>query len=291
MKLFSKLFGNRQSGMRLQSIIEQAYMQPMLITPEGFAAVHQMIQSKLAGEPIPDFKSRSDDGTEYDLFGDPLPVMEVDNKIAYIPIIGPISYSISRVERVIGVCDLADVKRNVKLAKDDDQIEGMVLDVSSYGGFSTHVEETAAVIAEAARIKPVLAFTDTIAASAAYYLIGSTEIYATPSARVGGIGTYMALLDSSKLYERVGLKVDLFVGHNAKYKGMGTEGKSLSVDQKALLQSTVDNMTTQFKGFVKQHRPQVVEEAMMGQTLSGKQAVEMGLVDQLIGDIEELILQ
>jgi signal peptide peptidase SppA len=292
MNLFKKLFGSRKSGMRLSHIIEQVYLKPMLITPDGFSAIDKVIQSKLANEPTQDFKPRSEDGTEFDIFGDPLPVMEIDNKIAYIPIVGPISYKVSGIERVCGICDVGELKRNVKMATEDDMIDGIILDVSTPGGSTLHVAETAAVIAECAKKKPILAFTDSMAASAGYYLIaGATEIYATPSSDVGSIGCYMALLDYSKMYEQAGVKVDLFVGQNAKYKAMGFPGLPLTQDQKDLLQSEVDAITTQFKAFVKQYRPQVAEEAMNGQTIFGKEKVDMGLVDYLVGDIDELIIQ
>jgi len=266
-------------------------MRPMLITPEGFASIDKVIQSKLGNEFVSDFKPKAEDETDMDIFGDPLPVMEIVDKIAVIPIIGPIGYKVSGIEKVCGICDVGEVKRNVKMATEDDMIEGIILDVSTPGGSILHVAETAEVIAECAKKKPILAFTDSMAASAGYYLLaGATEIYATPSADVGSIGCYMALLDYSRMYEQAGVKVDLFVGEKAKYKAMGLPGLPLSQDQRELLQAEVDSITKQFKSFVKQYRPQVAEEAMQGQTIFGKEKVDMGLVDYLVNDIDELII-
>lgn len=289
MNLFKKLFGARKTGFRLQHVIEQVYLKPMLITQEGFASIDKVIQSKLANDVSRTFKAETDID---DLLFEAMPVMEVVDKVAFVPIVGPIGYKVSGLEKVCGICDVGEVKRNVQLACDDDQVEAIVLDVSSPGGSVTHVPEVSQFIAECAKKKPVLAFTDDLAASAAYYLIaGATEIYATPSSDVGSIGAYMAILTYDRMYKEAGVDVNLFVGEKAKYKAMGFPGLPLTEDHKALLQSEVDAITKEFKSFVKQCRPQVVDAAMEGQTITGKDKLAMGLVDSLVNDMADIIVQ
>jgi signal peptide peptidase SppA len=289
MNIFTKLFGARKTGFRLQHVIEQVYLRPLLITPEGFASVDKVIQSKLANDVTSTFKAATDID---DLLFEPMPVMEVVDKVAFVPIIGPIGYKVSSIEKVCGICDVGDVKRSVQLALEDELVEAIVLDVSSPGGSVTHVPEVSEYIANAAQIKPVLAFTDDLCASAAYYLIaGATEIYATPSSEVGSIGCYMALLTYDKLYREAGIDVNLFVGDKARYKALGFPGMPLTEDHKALLQSEVDAITRDFKSFVKKYRPQVLDDAMEGQCIMGKDKLTMGLVDSLVSGIDEIIVQ
>jgi capsid assembly protease len=293
MKLLDRIFGNRKTGMRLSHVIAEL-ARPMLITSAGWKSIADVVESKLANDFVRDFKAF--DG-ETDFFGEPLPVMEVVNKVAHVPIAGPIAFKCNQIERMCGICDVGQLKRDIRVAREDSQVEAILIDVSTPGGSSMHVPETAAYIAETAKVKPVLAFTDDICASAGYYLIaGATEIYATPTAEVGSIGCYSAIIDYSEMYKRSGVKVELFASQ--KYKGMGFPGIPLSDEQRALIEQEVSIIDNEFRSFVKKHRPNIDENAMLGQTIGmgdyplfdGKNKVSIGLVDYLVNDIDELII-
>jgi signal peptide peptidase SppA len=216
--------------------------------------------------------------------------MEVDQemKLATIPIIGLVGHRIGMLEKTCGVVDVRDIRNNVKAALDNPLVETIVFDVNSPGGTVTGVPELASYIAEAAKKKKCVAFTDTLMASAAYYLMaGVDEIIATPSADIGSVGVYQALLDVSQLYEDMGVKVELF--KDGEYKAMGIEGIPLTDKQRELLQSEVNKISVMFKGFVKQYR-KVSDETLQGQTFMGFDAAKNGLVDGIINDSDELFV-
>lgn len=68
-------------------------------------------------------------------------------------------------------------------------ISAVVLDMDSPGGAAYGVAAAAGAVAATARIKPVYAFVDPLAASAAYHIASqATEIVLSPGAAVGSIG-------------------------------------------------------------------------------------------------------
>jgi signal peptide peptidase SppA len=173
-------------------------------------------------------------------------------------------------------------------AAGDDRAEAIVLHMDTPGGTVTGTPETSAQIAYISEhIKPVVAFTDGGANSAGYYLAAPCwQIVASHSARVGSIGVYMALLDSSVAYEINGYKQELFA--SGKYKGMGLPGLPLTDAQKDHLQREVDALYADFRDVVRAGRPDVADESMQGQTFRAIEALDAGLID-VIGGLETAI--
>ncbi len=145
-----------------------------------------------------------------------------------------------------GGCDLADVDKALAIAANDDDIELVVLNVNSPGGSVLGVPETAARVQQLTQIKQVNAFVDGMACSAAYYIASQADqIDAAPSAILGSIGVYCAVLDQSKALEMKGYNVQLIKA--GKYKAAGAFGP-LSDDDKAMMQARVDSLHADFRG-------------------------------------------
>lgn len=104
----------------------------------------------------------------------------------------------------------------------------LALHFNSPGGTVTGVAETAdAIRAFAVGVAPVHAYTDTMCASAAYWLACAADSFAAAqSAVIGSIGVYCALVDSSQYYEKAGIMVRLI--SSGVFKGQGTWGVPLS---------------------------------------------------------------
>lgn len=207
--------------------------------------------------------------------------LRMDGNVAVIPINGVIGKHVGSLERMSGATDVDDITGQVQKAIADEAVAGILLDVNSPGGSVSGVPEASDIIAEAAKMKPVVAYTDQLMASAAMWLAaGAGAIYASKSAHVGSIGVYMAFLDSSRAYELAGLKMELIKA--GTFKGMGMAGTSLSDDERALLQSEVDKVYCWFTDHVTEYR-NVPSSAMQGQTFYGSDAVGVGLIDRVGG--------
>jgi ClpP class serine protease len=73
-----------------------------------------------------------------------------------------------------------------------------------------------------------------------------------------------------------------------KYKLMGAYWKPLSREEEAILQGEVDKIHEQFKDAINLRR-EIPEEYMQGQTFDGPEALEAGLIDGLVEDLQELV--
>jgi signal peptide peptidase SppA len=168
----------------------------------------------------------------------------------------------------------------------DPRVKTIIFAVDSPGGTSVGVPELANRIR--ASKKQTIAFTDSEACSAAYWLASQCEqVYATPSASVGSIGCYIAYLDESQAYADEGLKVDVI--KSGKFKGAGIPGTSLDANQKAMLQEEVSEIHEEFKAAVKAVRTFASDESLEAKIYSGKKAAENGLITGIVNGFDELM--
>jgi signal peptide peptidase SppA len=178
------------------------------------------------------------------------------------------------------------ISRAVTQAANDPDVKRIVLQVDSPGGQVTGLPETADLIQQAARIKPVDAMVEGMSASAAYYLASQArDIVLTPSGEVGSVGVRMMHTDISKLMENWGITVTEL--HAGEYKTEWSPFKPLSDDAKENMQSRLDDLHSQFIGAVAAGRgPRATDEITSqrfgeGRMFSAKEAQRLGLVDKM----------
>lgn len=256
---------------------------PLLIQPEqANAYLERTSQVELPlGAKLSDFTDML-----ASMFGAPA-VMEVYPPYAIIPVKGVISKNVSELDALCGACDIENIEEMLEEAERDESVKTVILVIDSPGGTSVGVPELANRIKSFS--KEVIAFTDSEACSAAYWL-GSQAgagFYATPSASVGSIGCYIAYPDCSKAYEMEGVKMEVI--KSGALKGAGIPGTSLDEGQREMLQGEVNEIHEQFKMAVKSVREFVDDASMQGQIFSGTKAAEVGLVTGLVNGWDELM--
>jgi len=208
-----------------------------------------------------------------------------DGQIAIVPVVGMLARKPDVFELLSGVEDTSVLHDLFNSVAHNAGIQAIVLDIDSPGGFVTGGPEFADAVRQATKTKPVVAFTSGSMASLAYY-IGSqaNAVIATRSAQVGCIGTFMTHIDYSRMYEAIGIKVDVIKNKEGDFKAAGVFGTALSPAQSEDLQKSVQRSFEDFRTAVTTARPQVQEGAMRGQTFEGKAAKDAGLIDS-IGDL------
>lgn len=211
------------------------------------------------------------------------PLVEVDRGLATVRIQGTLLREASEAERrafsAYGVdyTETAAVAKALKNLEATPGVSVVLLDIDSPGGTVNGTPELASAVRSLARHCHVYAYSPGLCCSAAYWVASQCDgLYAAPSARVGSIGVLLPVTDSSEAYSKSGIKVEMFTA--GRYKGTGMRGTSLTEDQRALLQEQVNTTWAEFKAAVN-FRRSVPEEAMEGQTFSGRQGVNFGLVD------------
>jgi len=120
--------------------------------------------------------------------------------------------------------------------------------------------------------------------SAAYWLAAECDrVYATGSALVGSIGTYLTVLDMSAMFEEMGLKTVLV--SSGGVKGQGSPGVPVSPEYVESLRALVMAVNARFLAAVGRGRrlnAAQVEALATGQCWTAQQAMELGLVDEVV---------
>lgn len=247
-------------------IKEQLINSPWLITQEGYLTLQDIIEN-------------CDEGGLFDNEVDM--ARDVRGDIAIVPIHGTMMRGVSPVlAKMFGLTDTAVLRNTIEELTENDNVRGILLDVDSPGGSASGIEEASEAVYRANEKKPVYAHVEGLMASAAYW-VGSQArtIVASNSSKIGSIGVYLPIVDSSENYKAQGIHVELIKNKEATYKGAGFEGTSLSNEQKEYMQDMVQDIFSDFKSGVLRSRPKIKDESMQGQVFLGKRAKEKGLVD------------
>lgn len=173
--------------------------------------------------------------------------------------------------------DPVDVDQMIEEIAETPEGSTVVLWFRSPGGVISGIPEAAGQLRQLGKTRRLIAFTDDLCCSAAYWLAAQcSEIHATPTADLGSIGVYIALYDYTEYLSKLGVSLDLFKA--GSMKAMGLEGNPLSDEEAALLQSQVDESYRAFTADVTRNR-MIAEETMQGQSFRGKTAMQANLVD------------
>jgi protease-4 len=197
----------------------------------------------------------------------------------------------------VGVLEVNGVIRDVSVRRwlkqlrsfrEDENVRAVVLRVNSPGGAVAPSQELYEAIA--AMKKPVVASMGSVAASGGYYIsLGAQKIFANPGTITGSIGVIMEFANLEKLYEWA--KVQRFSIKTGKFKDAGADYRTMSTEERKLLQEMVDSTLLDFRAAVSSRRKldsQKTIEVSDGRVFTGSQAMKAGLVDEL-GTLEEAV--
>lgn len=170
-------------------------------------------------------------------------------------------------------------------------IRAIVLRIESPGGGVSASQE---IYNEIKRIrnagKPIYASMGSIAASGGYYIaVPCDKIFANPGTATGSIGVIMEIPNVEKLLKKVGIY--FMVIKSEEHKDIGSPFREMSKKEEELLKGVIDDIYQQFIDAIVQNRGLEKEEVLKiadGRILTGRQAVEVGLVDEL-GDLQDAI--
>ena len=245
--------------------------QPWLITPEAHAAIVAAAQTFFNAPKSP-FDTDDDDEEE----NEP-DLLCVENGVGIIPIKGPMIRNPDLVSQILfGATDIEDIMEAVNAAAVRPDVQAVFLDIDSPGGSVSGTPELAQAVADLSKSKYVYAFSGGLMCSAAYWVASQCDaIYVSSSARVGSIGVILPVVDSTEAYQQAGLRVEVFAA--GKFKSIGTPGVALSDDQRAWLQSYVEEIAGDFKTAVLARGRSIPPEAMEGQTFSARQAMRFNI--------------
>jgi signal peptide peptidase SppA len=122
------------------------------------------------------------------------------------------------------------IRRQMNAALDDEDVQQIVFDVNSPGGEASGCFELAREIIASRRVKPSLAFVDSLAASGGMAIAGSaTKMYGIPSGRVGSIGVYRQHVSVKGALDQQGIEITFASAVDHKLDGSPYEKLPASV--------------------------------------------------------------
>ena len=168
----------------------------------------------------------------------------------------------------------------------DDANKGIFLAIDSPGGSVYDSDKIYQALMEYKEItgRPIKAGCFSMMASGAYYIAAAADyITAERTADVGSIGVYIEMMDVSELAQKLGVKVDYI--RSSENKAMGNMYNPLTEEQRAILQSTVDECYERFLDIVQDARGinrNQLRKIADGRTYTATQALNNGLIDEII---------
>jgi len=172
-------------------------------------------------------------------------------------------------------------------------VAAIILRINSPGGAVGPTQEIYQEILKQRREgMVVVASMGSVAASGGYYIaVAADRIVANPGTITGSIGVIMAFPNVKKLMDKLGVSAE--VVKSGKFKDTGSPLKELSQEERKYLQGVIDDVYQQFLEAVARGRNKdrnELKKIANGRIFSGRQAMKLGLVDQL-GNLDDAIDQ
>ena len=178
------------------------------------------------------------------------------------------------------------IRKALDEAAEDDAVKAVVFRVNSPGGSAVASEVILNASMRVAAKKPLIVSMGDVAASGGYYVAcGTDTIFAEESTITGSIGVVVGKFGTSAMWDKLGISfTPIQYGKNA---AMLSTANIFSDSERAAMRSYMDEVYEVFKGHVTKARGMLlkkpIDELAGGRVYTGKQALELGLVDRIGG--------
>ncbi len=193
------------------------------------------------------------------------------------------------IEGIIG--DSGELVEQINEFADDRRIKAVVLRIDSPGGGVAPSQEIYQAVRELKKKKKVVASMGSVAASGGYLIaVAADRVVANPGSITGSISTVMHYANVEELLKKVGVRSS--VVKSGKFKDIGSPTREMTAEEKSLIQAIVDDIYDQFVRTIAENRKlplQRIFELADGRIFSGRQAKDLGLVDEL-GGLQDAVL-
>ncbi|MDX2265439.1 MAG: S49 family peptidase [Hyphomicrobiales bacterium] len=260
---------------------------PLLIHPQKLETIAAVLGARIG---LDDFEAVTPEASRFRGATANGGMYRRDGSTAFIPVIGSLVNRGAYVGAVSGLTSYEGLEAQLDAAMSDPNVARIVLDINSPGGEAMGMYRFARKVRAAREQKPVIAYVNDMAASAAYGIASqATEIVASESSIIGSIGVVMMHVDRSAEMAKAGRKhTFIFAG---AHKVDGHPYAELPESVRADLQAEVDQFYASFVALVAEGRPKLSVKAIRAteaRTYVGADAVTAALADR-IGDLDAIL--
>ncbi len=177
-----------------------------------------------------------------------------------------------------------EIQKALDEAAADDSIKAVVLRIDSPGGSVTASEIILDATRQVKAKKPFVVSMGDVAGSGGYYVACAADtIFADPSTLTGSIGVLAGKLATTEMWKKVGITFKEYKrGQNA---GLFSTDNVFTDSERARMRLLMDEAYATFKNHVTENRgnrlKKPIEDLAGGRVYTGKQALDLGLVDRL----------
>lgn len=259
-------------------IAQKLYNEPWLITKEKHESLAALFEAHIRGDKTL-FDSEDDDQE------DGSAIVRQVGQTLIIPVHGVLGKHLSQLEMLCGGCSVDAIGQELDKAESAYGVANVLLDFRSPGGTVSGIPELARKISNFS--KDITAFTDVDCCSGALWLASQADsFYCTESAMTGSCGAYSIYLDRSRQLEEAGIVVNAI--SSGEFKLAGSSFKPMTDAERAMLQGQMDDIHDKFKAAVNSKRS-VEAQYLQGQVFYGDEAAEIGMVDGIVEDMQEVL--
>jgi protease-4 len=184
----------------------------------------------------------------------------------------------------IGGAFSTDVRLALEKAAEDDSIKAVVLRIDSPGGSATASEIILEATKKLKAKKPFVVSMGDVAGSGGYYVACAADtVFADAATLTGSIGVVSGKLATTEMWKKIGVTFKEYKrGQNA---GILSTDDVFTESERAQMRAFMDDIYGVFKGHVQAIRgdrlKKPLDEIAGGRVYTGKQALDLGLVDRL----------
>jgi protease IV len=199
-------------------------------------------------------------------------------KVGVVPIEGIIS-------------DAGEIIDQINEFEDNKSIRAVVLRVDTPGGSVAPAQEIFQAVVELRKKKKVVVSMGSVAASGGYLIaVAADKILANPGTITGSISAVMHYANVEELLKKVGVRSSVI--KSGKFKDIGSPTRDMTSEERSLIQGIVNDVYDQFVKTISENRRIPLSKIVQladGRIFTGRQAKELGLIDEL-GGLQDAIL-
>ena len=178
------------------------------------------------------------------------------------------------------------IAKAIKKARENDKVKAVVLRVNSPGGSALASDVIWREVTLTKKEKPIIVSMGNVAASGGYYIsCAADKIVASENTITGSIGVFGLIPNmQGMLNNKLGITIDTIKTN--RHSDIETVFRPLTDEEKNIIQGLVENVYSDFIEKVAEGRnttTEAVDAIGQGRVWSGKDALEIGLVDELGG--------
>lgn len=280
-------------------LINTFFSEPWAISPQKSIGYLPLLNSVLKGEKLPDanwaegrkesepksqtylYNPKNSRWYEYDSY-------QIKGEGMRLRVF-TLNSVVTKYDSFSGAVGTTTLANYMKMADQDQDIDGVLLEIDSPGGSASYTKDLSDIISQMQ--KPVMVHISGLAASAAYWIASAAdEVWASQKTdEIGSIGTMVSFADFKEAYEKLGVKIhEVYASKSVDKNSIFHE--ALKGNYKPMKTEWLDPMNDSFINSVKANREDKLtsEEMFSGKIYTATKALELGMIDG-IGDRDAVL--